>query len=213
MEKRKKWTQIILIGGLVMALALGAVAFVPQAVQAQDEGPEAPTTPWSGMRGMGGMRGGFEQPGKFGFGGDIDHDAYLAEALGISVEELQAARETAKAKSLEEAIDKGYITEEQVAMMEARQAVMQYIDPEALRAEFGDFKQEGADLRADLKAVFEEAMQAAVEQALENGGIDQDQADQFLEGGFGGKFGGRGGFPGGGGFPHPHFETESDSDL
>ena len=213
MEKRTKWTQIILIGGLVMALALGAVAFVPQAVQAQDEEPEAPTTPWSGIREMGGMRGGFEHPGKFGFGGDIDHDAYLAEALGISVEELQAARETAKAKSLEEAIDKGYITEEQVAMMEARQAVMGYIDPESLHAEFGDFKQEGADLRADFKAVLQEALQAAVDQALENGDINQDQADQFLEGGFGGKFGGRGGVPGRGGFPHPQFETHPENDL
>ena len=213
MEKRTKWTKFILIGGLVLSLALGAVAFVSQAVLAQDEEPEAPTTPWSGMRGMGGMRGGFEHPGMPGFGGDIDHEAYLAEALGISVEELQAARETARAKSLEEAIDKGYITEEQVAMMEARQAVMQYIDPEALRAEFGDFKQEGADLRADLKAVFQEVMQAAVDQALENGDIDQDQADQFLEGGFGGKFGGRGGFPGRGDFSHPQFETESDNDL
>ena len=210
MEKRKKWTQIILIGGLVMALALGAVAFVPQAVQAQDEEPEAPTNPWSGMRSM---RGGLGHPGKFGVGGDIDHDAYLAEALGISVEELQAARETARMKALDEAIDKGYITEEQVAMMEARSAVMQYIDPEALKEELDAFKQDGADLRSELKAVFEEAMQAAVDQALENGDIDQDQADQFLEGGFGGKFGGRGGFPGGGGFPHPHFETEPDSDL
>ena len=213
MEKRTKWTQFILIGGLVLALALGAVAFVPQAVQAQDDEPEAPTTPWSDMRGMGGMRGGFEHPGMPGFGGDIDHEAYLAEALGISVEELQAARETARAKSLEEAIDKGYITEEQVAVMEARQAVMGYIDPEALKEELDAFKQGGADLRSDLKAVFEEAMQAAVDQALENGDIDQDQADQFLEGGLGGKFGGRGSFPGRGGFPHPQFETKSDNDL
>ena len=199
MEKQKKWTQIILIGGLVMALALGAMAFLPQAVQAQDEEPEEPTTPWFEMRGM----RGFERPGMGAFGGDIDLDAYLAEALGISVEELQAARETARTKSLEEAIDKGYITEEQVAMMAARNAVMGYIDPEALRAELGDFKQEGADLRADLKAAFQETMQAAVDQALENGDIDQDQADQFLEGGFGGKFGGRGGFFGRGGFPQP----------
>ena len=210
MEKQKKWTQIILIGGLVMAFALGALAFIPQAVQAQDEEPETPTTPLFGKRGM---PGDFGHPGKFGFGGDIDYDAYLAEALGISVEELQAARETAKQKALEEAIDKGYISEEQVAMMEARQAVMGYIDPEALKEQLDTFKQEGADLRSDLKAVFEEAMQAAVEQALENGDIDQDQADQLLESGFGGKFGGRGGHPGRGGFPHPQFETEPGSDL
>jgi patatin-like phospholipase/acyl hydrolase len=148
-----------------------------------------------------------------GFGGDIDYDAYLAEALDISVEDLQAAREIAKAKALEEAIDKGYITEEQVAMMEARKAVMEYIDLEALKEEFGDFKQEGADLRADMKAFVEEAMQAAVDQALENGDIDQDQADQLMEGGFGGKFGGHGGHPGRGGFPRPQFETQPDSDL
>jgi polyhydroxyalkanoate synthesis regulator phasin len=210
MEKRKKWTQIILIGGLVMALALGAMAFIPQAVQAQDEDPETPAAPLFELRGM---PGDFERPGKFGFGGDIDYDAYLAEALGISVEELQAARETARAKALEEAVDKGYITEEQLAMMEARNAVMQYIDSEALKEELEALKQEGADLRAELKAVMDEALQAAVDQALENGEIDQDQADQLLEGGLGGKFGGRGGHPGRGGFPRPEFESESDNDL
>jgi hypothetical protein len=193
-----------------MALALGALAFVPQAVLAQDDEPETRTAPLLGMRGM---RGGFGHPGKFGFGGDLDYDADLAEALGVSVEELQAAREVAKTKALEEAIDKGYITEEQVAMMEARNAVMGYIDVEALKEEFGDFRQEGADLRADFMAVMKEAMQSAVEQALENGDIDQDQADELLEGGFGGKFGGHGGFPGRGGFPQPQLENESDSDL
>lgn len=210
MEKRKKWTQIILIGGLVFALALGALAFVPQAVLAQDEEPETPTELLFGMRGM---PGDFGRPEKFGFGGDIDYDAYLAEALDISVEELQAARETARAKALEEAVEKGYITEEQLAMMEARNAVMQYLDQEALKEEIDALKQEGADLRAEMKSFMDEALQAAVDQALENGEIDQDQADQLLEGGLGGKFGGRGGHPGRGGFPRPEFESESDSDL
>jgi len=210
MENRKKWTQIILIGGLVFALALGALAFVPQAVLAQDEEPETPTAPLFGMRGM---PGDFGRPGKFGFGGDIDFDAYLAEALGISVEELQAARETAREKALDEAVEKGYITEEQLAMMEARNAVMQYIDQEALKEEIDALKQEGADLRAEMKSFMDEALQAAVDQALEDGEIDQDQADQLLEGGLGGKFGGRGGHPGRGGFPRPEFESESDSDL
>ena len=210
MEKRKKWTQIILIGGLVFALALGALAFVPQAVLAQDEEPETPTAPLFGMRGM---PGDFGRPEKFGFGGDIDYDAYLAEALDISVEELQAARETARAKALEEAVEKGYITEEQLAMMEARNAVMQYIDQEALKEEIDALKQEGADLRAEMKSFMDEALQTAVDQALENGEIDQDQADQLLEGGLGGKLGGRGGHPGRGGFPHPEFGSESDSDL
>ena len=61
---RKKQFWLLFAGmsfaALLETIALGAVAFVPQAVQAQDEEPEAPTTPWSDMRGMGGKRGGYQ---------------------------------------------------------------------------------------------------------------------------------------------------------
>jgi hypothetical protein len=211
MEKRNKWTRIILIGALVAALALGAVVFVPQAVRAQDDQPEDPTTlpmprfRMPGIRAIGGPEG-------FGFSGDIDYDAYLAEALDISVEELQAARETARTKALEEAVEKGYITEEQVANMAAREAVMQNLDLEALQAQLEALKKEGADLRAEMKAAVQEVLQAAVDQALVDGVITQDQADHIMEGGLGGKFGGHGGFFDRGGFPHPKFESSPDSD-
>ena len=211
MEKRNKWTRIILIGALVAALAIGAVIFVPQAVRAQDDQPEDPTTlpmprfTMPGIRGIGGPEG-------FGFGGDIDYDAYLAEALDITVEELQAARETARTKALEEAIEKGYITEEQVANMTAREAVMQNLDLEALQAQLDTLKEEGADLRSQMKAAVQEALQAAVDQALADGTITQDQADQILAGGLGGKFGGHGGFFDRGDFHHPKFESSPDSD-
>jgi len=211
MEKRNKWTRIILIGALVAALALGAVVFVPQAVRAQDDQPEDPTTlpmprfKMPGIRGIGGPEG-------FGFGGDIDYDAYLAEALDITVEELQAARETARTKALEEAVEKGYITEEQVANMTARQAVMQNLDLEALKAQLDALKEEGADLRSEMKTAVQEALQAAVDQALAEGTITQDQADMILAGGLDGKFGGRGGFFDRGDFHHPKFESTPDSD-
>ncbi len=211
MEKRNKWTRIILIGALVAALALGAVVFVPQVVRAQDDQPEDPTTlpmprfMMPGIRGIGGPEG-------FGFGGDIDYDAYLAEALDITVEELQAARETARTKALEEAVEKGYITEEQIANMTARQAVMQNLDLEALKAQLDALKEEGADLRSEMKTAVQEALQAAVDQALAEGTITQDQADKILAGGLDGKFGGRGGFFDRGDFHHPKFESTPDSD-
>ncbi|MCI0396301.1 MAG: hypothetical protein L0332_30750 [Chloroflexi bacterium] len=133
------------------------------------------------LEGDGGFRGRFHH-GFFGLG---NMDEYLAEALGISVEELQAARAEASAARLAELVEAGAITQEQADLIAAQQAVQNYIDQEA------------------LQATIQSAYEAAVEQALADGAITQEQADQLLENsmpGFG--FSGFGGFGGGhhGGF-------------
>jgi hypothetical protein len=98
----------------------------------------------------------------------IDHEALLANALGITVEDLQAAQKAAGDARLEQAIADGKITQEQVDMMKARQA-------------FGEYLHETG------------VIETAIEGAVEEGVITQEQADAFLS-----KLGeGRGGFFGG----------------
>jgi hypothetical protein len=182
---------------------------------------------------------GFHGFGRHGFGHHgfgpigvetIGFDALLAEALGISVEDLQAARDEAHAAALAELVDGGYLTQEQADLMTARQALKEYVDPDALTAEalgisLADLqaaREEGTSLPAlleELGLTFAEfaqakqdAYQSAVQQAVDDNVLSQELADQILSGaaggpGFGfrgpggfGRHGGPGGFGGNGGF-------------
>jgi hypothetical protein len=127
-----------------------------------------------GHRGRGGFRG---------FGGDMNE--HLAEALGISVAELEAAQAQARDTVSAEAVEAGTITQDQADLMTARGAISAYVE-EAMTMAYGE----------------------AVEQAVADGVITQAQADLLLEngtkgfrgpGGFFG-FGGRGMFGGHGAF-------------
>jgi hypothetical protein len=148
-----------------------------------------------------------------GFGGRHWHfgynqDTFLADALGISVEELQAARLEVYEAQLAEMVAAGVITQEQADLALAQKAVQGYIDTEALQA--------------TLQAAYEEA----IAQALADGVITQEQADQLLSNqafgaggfpGFGGGFGGHHGFGRGGPggfrwfFPAPDADGASDT--
>ena len=109
-------------------------------------------------------------------GADLDHEKFLAEALGISVEKLQAAQETAAVAALAQAVTDGRITQAQADQTTAEQALQKYI------ADKGLFK-------------------SAVDSAVKDGVITQAQADTILAQGKLGAFGvggrGRGGFDGG----------------
>ena len=128
--------------------------------------------------------------------GSIDYKALLADALGISVEKLEAAQEAAQAAALERAVEEGILTQEQADLMKARQTL------------YGSDK-----FQASMQSAFE----MAVAQAVEDGLISQAQADQILAEYSGKSLFGRGGFdrgPGGGrgGRPgHSGFETLPDA--
>jgi hypothetical protein len=123
--------------------------------------------------------------GHFGGSGEA-----LAEALGITVEALQAAQNEVQAARLAAMVEAGVITQEQADMMAARQAVQDYVD------------------REGLQAAIQSAYEEAVAQALADGVITQEQADALLSnidniGGFGGRGFGFDGGPGFGGHgPH-----------
>lgn len=230
MEDKKKWsiTPLIRMFAVILVLggiALGAMAFtsseaaIDNAIVVDDEGddPDVPPMPFFGKGGFRGFPGG--RFGKFGFGGELDYDSFLADALGITVQELQDASSEAHAAMLDEAVAQGLLTEEQVELMEARRSLMEYIDHDELFAEalgisvedleearesdkslpdlFDELGLEPDEVREAMQAAYENAVQEAVGADV----ITQSQADQILEGegGFP-MFGGRGGFRGHGGF-------------
>jgi formaldehyde-activating enzyme involved in methanogenesis len=245
MVNQKKWTHIMIGGLLVLVLALLAGAAFAQTDDGDDDAatPEATavpdtTVPDTAVPGLGfkgnGLRGvdaealaaalgitveelqaaqeearaaaiaqavtdGLltqEQADELlvnGFGGRRFHfgdsGTYLAEALGITVEELQAARNQVYADRLAELVAAGTITQEQADLMLARQAVQGYVDETA------------------VQSAIQSIYQDAINQALADGVITQAQADQLLsalsEQPFGLRGFGLGGFGGGRGH-HGH---------
>jgi hypothetical protein len=163
-------------------------------------------------RGFGGFKGGWFVPDN-GF----DHEALLADALNIDVEELQAAREEAQSAAMAQALEDGVFTQEQLDMMQAMQALKDYIDPQSILDEalgispdqLQAYKDEGLSMSeildelgltaAEVRESVQAAHQNAVMQAIDDGVITQAQADQLQNGafgkcgGFGRGFGGRGG--------------------
>ena len=149
--------------------------------------------------------------GGWGFGADRGQD--LADALGIPIDELQAAQDKAMDANLDRMVESGRIDAEQADLMRARRALDRSIDREALMAEaLGVTPEALADARADGstqdlleeqsldKAAYAERFQAAydkaVAKAVTDGVITQAQADALKDAG--GKFGMGGGCTGGG---------------
>jgi hypothetical protein len=182
MNLKQTWKQWLAAGVLVGAVALTGATIFPQITFAQTDdssGDSAatPATPLDCGGMMFGMRG-FDRGEMRG-----EHQAYLADALGITVEELQAAQQQAQQAMIDAAVEAGAITQEQADLMAARRAFMQYY-------------------AAERGQSFADALSAAVEA----GAITQEQADlleaqgQMGRGMFGGgMFGGgmRGGDRGG----------------
>ncbi len=146
----------------------------------------------------------------------LDQGTLLAEALGISPEELAAAQQTAEEARMAQAVADGKITQEQADMMAARSVLKDYLNPEKLLADkLGISVEEFRDQMVEMRA-------SAVQQAVEDGVITQEQADSFLSGNSSGLFGlegfDRGGFHRHGGHfdgfqgPRPSRVPEVDSD-
>jgi hypothetical protein len=145
-----------------------------------------------------------------------DQDALVAEELGITVEKLEAAREAARTRALDQALADGQITQEQYDEYHTHEALQPYLDREALTAaalgisvdQLGEqslsewLDELGLDREA-FQTKLQEVHSAAVQQAVSDGAITQEQADALSDtmpfGGRGGGLrGGRGGMRGGG---------------
>ena len=197
-------SKLVKIGGVFLVLAALAALLGATMTFAQDDVPAAPDVPAeAGAPGPGpkGNRG--HGPGRF-----FDKEAYdqaLADALGISVEDLLAARETAKATLIQQAVDEGKLTQEQADAIlsgEGLRSLGPIVDKEvietavagalgisvdeleAMKAEGKRLPQIAEELGVEMSAV-QEAVQAAraaaIQQAVEDGTITQEQADWLLE--------------------------------
>lgn len=173
-------------------------------------------------------------------GGRPDRDeihALIAEELGVTVEELEAAQTAVQEAMLAQLVEDGTITQEQLdqmlemhALRNLAQDIFSRDDAQAVIAEalgltveelaaardegthiYDLAEEQGIDMDTLMTAV-SEARTAAIEQAVADGLLTQEQADLLLSqsgshfGGFGGHggFGGRGMHGGHGGHGGPH---------
>jgi NACalpha-BTF3-like transcription factor len=201
MNTQANWKNWLLAGVTVGALGLTAVTFAPQVSLAQSSdttttqpaqpGQSAqlgqspleqmgqPAVPVAGQRSPQGGPLGERGPG--GAPVDNNHDELLADALGITVEELTAAQATAQEAGLAQAVEEGLLTQEEADAILANTA-------DGGHGPGGHFMGRGADgeqLLADalgitveeLEAAEEAAFAAGLEQAVADGTITQEQAD------------------------------------
>jgi formaldehyde-activating enzyme involved in methanogenesis len=199
MFKTKKRMFISLFSGLAIALAIAgtwllsntaiasAAEMTAEDLKTITQDVTGPGLLEDGYLAHGGGRGGW------GFkGGTIDYQQLLADALGISVEELGAAFETARTAAIQQAVSEGLITQEQADEMlvwggpghkgfdffgfrRVPKAVVgeSTINENALLADALGISIE------ELQAARDEANQAAIEQAIKEGLITQEQADEM----------------------------------
>lgn len=199
MEQPKKWNiwKTAITAAVVGAIAIGVMSFAPQLVQAQDS---ATTTTTQTSAPLGRGLPGFD---KHMFGSDIDYEALLADALGISVEELQAARQQAYSAALDQAVENGDLTADEAELMRAQEALKGYLDQEAIQAQalgitveelqaardagtpMSDLLDQQGLTSAEYRTALQAAYEAAIQQAVSDGVITQAQADLILDGGFG----------------------------
>ena len=236
MLNQKRWTKVLLGSVVVLSLVLGSSAAFAQTNEPTETTATAEVQ--EGDRGPRGNRGGNMgnndefladalgisveelQAAKTAVreatdGAETDKDVrieMLADELGVTVETLQAAFEEAHAAAIEQAIADGLITEEDAALMEARQALRDYIDHDEIMAsvlgvtvaeleaakEAGTVDElieaSGLD-REEIRAAMDAEKETAVQDAVDDGVLTEEQAEQ-LENGAGGR--GKPGGPRGG---------------
>ena len=173
MERNRKRTLAGIVAVGAIALALSGAVLYPSISQAADETPAAPTTPSGQARFFGSPDG---------RGAD---DTALAEALGITEEELTTARETAATAAIDQAVEEGLLTEAQGTQLKQRglgargfgplgMFVEGAIDADALLAEALGVTTE------ELDAARETVQKDALAAAVEAGNLTQEEADLIL---------------------------------
>ena len=117
--RKPRWILLSVTGLLALALAgvwlFGSTSTASAAeITAEDLQTITQSVTKPGLLGEGYLaHGGW---GRAGFKG-IDYQQLLADALGITVEELEAAYETARTAAIEEAVDQDLLTQEQADQM------------------------------------------------------------------------------------------------
>jgi ribosomal protein S20 len=183
---KNRWTKTAVFGLIaVLVMALGAAAVFAQDDTTPDDTPTRPVMPF----GRDGYHDGFHDRfhGRSGCDGARGaNDEALAEALGIPVEDIEAARQKMAADRLAQAVEDGLITKDEANTRLALQALQNYLDRGALMAqalgftpeEFAATREDGSlrELLGDVDwTELQENMQTAVEEA-----IDQAVAENVI---------------------------------
>jgi hypothetical protein len=207
MRKGIRW--IWAIAGLVAVLAIALGAAVVLAQEPVDEGDtgtndDLQTQEQRSRPGLDALRSWHQRahdrsgPLRQFWRNEIDHDQLLADALDISVEELQQARAEARNAGLEQAVDQGNINQEEADGILAFIALSGAIERKELVAEALGISvdqleearleskplpvliEEQGLLPSDFRSNLMEAFETAVEEAASEGEISQEQADLIL---------------------------------
>ena len=166
MAKGKKWLYLLAggVGALVLAAAVLFVAARPVIASARS------AFGW----------------GCPGCGGNNGYQEALADALGITVEELQTAYQTAHEAAIRQAVEEGALTQEQADQI----LDGDFTGPRGGLGMHGGFGMRGGfgvtnELLADalglsveaLESAQEQAFSAVIAQAVEDGTLTQEEAD------------------------------------
>lgn len=167
----KKIVTMVVLGVLALGVAFGAVAYRSASAQTNTT-PEAQASTGAATTAL---------PAKDGLRGV--EDEYLAEALGITVDELNAAYQKAQDTGLAQAVEQGLITQAQADQIKASGRGLKYgdrrgdlidlssIDFQALLANALGISVE------ELNAAQLQAQSARIDQAVADGKLTQEQAD------------------------------------
>ncbi len=190
MLKNKKRTSIVVVSGLTLIAVIAGVWLLgnPLTARAADNLKTDTQSAMPGLLGEGYLNhgGGWDFPGIRG--SDIDYQQLLADALGITVNDLQAAYQTARDAAIDQAVEERLITQEQADEMKVWGGVGRHKGFGRLPKGAADSDIDENALLADalgitvdkLQAAREAANQAAIEQAIAEGLITQEEADAML---------------------------------
>jgi polyhydroxyalkanoate synthesis regulator phasin len=180
MKLQNQWKRLLIGGAAALTLTAGVLWTVNNASAASTSGNWATGVTQQVMEFAG--RGG-HGPGRGGAFLGGDQEQYLADALGITVEELQAAQETVRNNLIDQAVANGDITQEQADQLKAGERVrvpglkmygMKGDDAVAHEALLADALGITVD---ELDAAKSAARDAALADALANGDLTQEQVD------------------------------------
>jgi len=188
MNTNLRWKPMAAAGAAALVFTFGAVTLAPQVGLAQDNLPAQTQQQKQGQQ---------QQPGQWqkGDATAIDREALLADALGVTTDTLQSAYTTALNAALDQAVEQDLLTKTQADALRERidasdgahfggrgfgfagPALGRFgvgkdaIDFEALLADALGIKTE------ELQAAQVEAQAAAIDQAVTDGALTQEQAD------------------------------------